>query len=228
VAAVAAVALLLAVPMPSARLATEAPDTTGATVSLSITGNGERAALERDNHTLALTDRAATTDHGADTRWTATAVMGDLPTTIDLQDLLDVNGGRIPSGLSVAAAKGPFTAAWTDETELTVLTRDGGLVDAALGGTLLLTYSGGGLTTPRVLTVDGWQLSDAYVDAVRSTLASVDSSAHSRALWKHWVPVALLLLAVGLLVQAARHRSASPTRPPTSAADLLEGTHHRS
>lgn len=222
VAAVLALALAVLVTMPSATLATRTPDSTGATVSLSITGDGDQrsAAVERDNHTYALGDPTPTTEQGADTRWTARRVMGELPATVDLQSLLDVNGGRIPSGLSVATAKGPFTASWTDETELTVLTRDGGLVDAELGGTLMLKYSGGGLTTPRILTVDGWRLSPTYVDSARASLAATDSAQHERALWKTWVPVALLLTTLGLLLQAARRRVSSGGPGSTPAADL--------
>ncbi|UDY22721.1 iron uptake transporter permease EfeU [Nocardioides sp. Kera G14] len=224
-AALIAVVLFALVQRPTAHLATEAPDTTGATVSIAVTG--DTAAIERDNHTYALGSPTATSEHGADTRWSAEHVRGDLPATLTLQGLLDFNGGRIPNGLSVATAKGPFTATWTDSTTLTAFTRDGGLVNAELGGTLLLRYSGGGLTTPRILTVDGWQLSPTYVDAVRASLAETDSARHSRELWKTWVPISLLLTSLGLLVQAARRRRSSNadrarglTPPP--AAEMLQ------
>jgi high-affinity iron transporter len=213
VAVVLAAVLWVSVPMPQVSLATEAPDTTGTTVRVSVTGDS--AALERDNHTYVLGDPTPSTEHGADTRWTATEVMGTLPTSITVQELLDLNGGRIPSGLTIATAKGPFTAEWTDKTELSVLTRNGGLVDGGLGGSLVLKYSGGGLTTPRIMTVEGWQVAPTYVDTVRSSILATESVRHERALWKSWVPVALLILAACLGLQSLRRRrSTSPASGP--------------
>jgi high-affinity iron transporter len=205
VAVLAAVGLFVLVQRPQPDVAATAPVESGGTVSFSVNGDG--GAIERDNRTIPLTGSASTDQDGADTRWTAKAVAGDLPDTLDLQQLLDLNGGRIPSGLSVATAPGPFQAAWTDETELTVLSRDGGLVDARLGGTLLLKYSGGGLTTPRILTVDGWNVDPSYVETTSADIATTDADAHEAGLWKLWVPAVLLAVALGLLVQAARLRT---------------------
>jgi high-affinity iron transporter len=210
-AAVAGVALFASVSLPTAHLATKASDSTGAPVSIAI--NGDTATIVRAQQTIVLDHPTPTTDHGADTRWTAQRVGGDLPETVSLEDLVAYNGGRIPSGLPVATAKGPFAARWTDSTSLTVLTRDGGLVDAQQSGSLLLRYSDGGLTTPRVLTVDSWQLTPEYAASVSNELASVDSSDAERSLWKHWVPVALAILTLGLLAQAWRRRTPAPGGP---------------
>ncbi len=213
-AVVLAAILFAAVPMPTVSLPTEAPDSTGATVQVSVTGTS--AALERANHTYALGNPTPTTDHGADTRWTASKVMGTQPTTLSLQDLIDLNGGRIPSGLGAAA--GPFTASWTDQTQLIVLTRNGGLVDGELGGALVLRYSGGGLTTPRILTVEGWHVAPTYADTARATITDTQSARNARALWKSWVPVALLILAAGLGLQALRRRSQAAASGPIEPA----------
>jgi high-affinity iron transporter len=183
-------------------------------VSVSVTGG--TAAIERDNRTLVLRSSAATREHDADTHWKAEHVMGDLPTSLSLQDLIDLNGGRIPSGLSVATAPGPFEASWTDETTLDVFTRDGGLVNAERDGTLVLRYSGGGLTTPRVMTVDGWTLEPTYVEGVRAELAEADNARHDRALWSRWVPVALLVTAGALLLGALRRRPRATPEPSVS------------
>jgi high-affinity iron transporter len=204
-AAVVAVVLLATVGRPQATIATEAPVESGGTAMLTVAGS--TATLVHDGHTVTLSAPTPTDEDGADTRWTAQQVGGQLPTTLTLQQLLDDNGGRIPSGMSIATAKGPFTASWTDKTSLTVLTRDGGLVDAYQDGSLILSYSGGGLTTPRVLTVDGWQLAPSYVASTSAAIAAADATAHDRLLWKQWVPAFLGLLAVCLLGQALRLRT---------------------
>jgi high-affinity iron transporter len=210
-AVVAAVVLVLAVGRPQPHVPATAPVATGGTVTFAQDGGS--ASIERANTTTVLDHSARSTKDGADTSWTTTHVAGDLPATVDLQQLLDFNGGRIPSGLSVATAPGPFHATWTDKTELTVLSRDGGLVDAQQGGTLLLTYSGGGLTTPRVLTVDGWQVDPSYVASTSAAIADADADAREADLWKLWVPTVLVVVALGLLVQARRSRTGRGSAP---------------
>ncbi|MFT4286794.1 iron uptake transporter permease EfeU [Nocardioides sp.] len=233
VAVLGAVALATLVHLPQPKVPTSGPLEGGGTLSVSV--DGTDAAIETADQTFALTSHEATDEAGADTRWTATKAAAllvgqSLPATVDLQTLLDYNGGRIPNGLSVATAPGPYDATWTDDTELTVLTRDGGLVDAQLTGTLLLSYGGGGLTTPRVMTIEGWQLDPSYVQATRSAITAADAEAHDRLLWTRWVPVFLLLLAATLLVRTLRLRSGRASHAPggtkagTVPAPETEGT----
>lgn len=216
-AVVLAVVLAVVVRQPQPAVPSTAPLTSGAHAVLTV--SDASATLVEGGHTVALSDPAATTEDGADTRWTATKVAGPLPSTITLPQLIDENGGRIPSGMSVATAPGPFTARWTDETSVTVLSRDGGLVDASEGGKLVLQYSGGGLDTPRVLTADGWQVAPSYVSTISAAIGAADATAQDRLLWKAWVPTFLGLVALGLLGQALRLRLRNgPSAPPPDGA----------
>ncbi|MEP9381306.1 iron uptake transporter permease EfeU [Nocardioides sp. KR10-350] len=236
--AVVAVGLFALVRQPSADVPAQAPVSGGGTAVVAV--DGDHATLTADGRTTTLTHPTATSAEGADTRWTATKVAGDLPSRLDVDRLLTYTGNRIPVGLSVATAPGPYAARWSDSTGLTVLTRDGGLVDARTGGRLVLTISGGGLTSPRTFTVEGagsggtWTVDEAYAADLSAKIADADAAAHDRTLWKHWVPVALLLGAALLLVSARRHRAAAgpavvatahdPARTEAAQAPAPEGT----
>jgi len=227
--AVAAVALFVLVRHPSAVVPTQAPVSGGGNAIVDVSGG--RATVTENGHTTALTRASATDQEGADTRWTAVKVGGDLPARLDVDTLLTYTGQRIPVGLSVATAPGPYDARWVDSTELTVLTRDGGLVDAHTDGRLLLTISGGGLSSPRTFTVDSaaWQIDPSYAASTTSAIASAEATAHDRTLWKHWVPAFGLVAAAVLLLRAYRLRPATvsdhdPARPEASQAPASEGT----
>ncbi|MEX0426525.1 iron uptake transporter permease EfeU [Nocardioides sp. DS6] len=227
--AVAAVALFVLVRQPSAVVPTQAPVSGGGNAIVDVSGG--HATVTENGHTTVLTRASAADQEGADTRWTAAKVGGDLPARLDVDTLLTYTGQRIPVGLSVATAPGPYDARWVDSTELTVLTRDGGLVDAHTDGRLLLTISGGGLSSPRTFTVDSaaWQVDPAYAASTTSAIASAEATAHDRTLWKHWVPAFGLVAAAVLLLRAYRLRPATvsdhdPARPEASQAPASEGT----
>lgn len=225
VAVVGAVLLAVLVVRPQSQVPTRAPLAGGGTATVSVTGGTAR--LEVAGKSVALTNAGATSEDGADTAWAGAAPATSRPATLTLQQLVTLNGGRIPSGLDVSAAPGPYDASWHDGTALSVLTRRGGLVDAQETGQVTLTYSGGGLTTPRVLTLDGWQLAPSYVAATQASIEAVDSVAQDRLLWQAWVPVFLGLVAIGLLGQALRrHTQTKPASRvgPAVQAHGLEGT----
>jgi high-affinity iron transporter len=215
--AVAAVALFVLVSRPSVDVPAHQPVAGGGTAVVAV--HGQRATLTEGGHTATLTERAATSAEGADTRWTGAGASGRLPGTLDLRTLMTYTGDRIPVGLSVATAPGPYAARWDDSTELTALTRDGGLVDARQQGRLVLTISGGGLTSPRTFTVDAasWQVDPAAASATTARIADAEATAHDRTLWSRWVPVALLLAAGLLLLRAYRLRT--PAAELRAAAD---------
>jgi high-affinity iron transporter len=227
---VAAVALFTLIPTPTTQVAQSAPVESGGTATL--TWDSGTPSITHAGHTYRL-DAA-----GAD-RWSSPHAMGDLPATLDLAALLPYTGGRVPVGLDISAAPGPYDARWQDDSTLTVVTHDKGLVDAAVDGSTLLFLSGGGLTSPRVFTIDNasWALDPAYVDRVKTAIADTDAASRERALWNRWLPGLLLIVAVGLLWQSERFRrrvAASRTdrldEPAPSATTSphppLEGTTH--
>ena len=221
---VTAVALLAFVGRPAADVPATAPLDGSGSATLAVHGADATLALKSASgdatvplrHPRSL-DPSATSD-GADTRWSATGVAGDLPARLSLTALMSYTGNRIPVGLSIATAPGPYAAAWSDSTKATVLTRDGGLVDAHTEGRLVLTITGGGLTSPRTFTVDSasWQVDPGYASATSARIADADATAHDRQVWKYWVPAVLVVMAGVVLLQARRQsrklrRSESPS-----------------
>jgi high-affinity iron transporter len=166
--------------------------TAAKTASLEVVRNGR-------SQTLRLTDPQSTDENGADTRWRLAdrSTPNDRPDEIDVTALQKLNGGRLPVGLDPHSAPGPYAARWTQHRDLTVATRNGGLVAAHQTGKTIVTLTGGGLTSPRTITVTDtravtpWQLSDSYRSTVDSTIAAADAANHNLLLWRLWLPVVL-------------------------------------
>ncbi|MCX7521914.1 FTR1 family iron permease [Microbacterium sp. STN6] len=248
--AVAAAALVLAVPTASpAHVPESAPVTGGGTVTFR-TGTfsaGTFTANERTDAAARLTlsgsaaraltvdftaaDRSATTRTGADARWsrTITDSPADRPRTLTLDQLVALNGGRLPVGIDAARNPGPFHAEWTRTIAVTAWSADGGLLDARAVSRTVATVSGGGLGAARSLGVTddaGWHAASARVSAVTASITATASAARELLLWRLWLPLTLLAAALVLAVHATRHarqsRRASephgPIVPPTPAA----------
>ncbi|WGL53623.1 FTR1 family protein [Nocardioides sp. BP30] len=215
VAVVAAVVLVLAVPTPKATLPATAPLQGGGEASIAI--HGDTAVLAADGKSIEL--------HGDGTSWSA-AHSGARPSTLDITTLLTYTGNRVPVGLDVHSAPGPYQAAWADHTSVTATTYGDRLVDARTAGSLVLTLSGGGLTSPRVMTLDpaSWQVDPAYAEKAGAAVAAAHATAHDRLLWTRWVPVALLATALLLLGQVVRTKRRASRR--AQRASVTEGTTH--
>jgi high-affinity iron transporter len=214
-AVVAAVVLLFAVPTPKADLPATAPLQGGGEASIAI--HGDTAVLAADGKSTEL--------KGDGTTWASTG-SAQHPSTLDVATLLTYTGNRVPVGLDVHTAPGPYRAAWVDHTKVTATTDEGRLVDARTTGSLVLTLSGGGLTSPRVMTLDpaSWQVDPAYAAKAGAAVAAANATTHDRLVWSRWVPIALLIAAVVLLAQALRHRSTSRASARTQQAPVTEGS----
>ena len=101
----------------------------------------------------------------------------DLPARLDAATLVTYTGDRVPVGLDVQSAPGPYRASWR-----------------AHGSSYLLTIAGGGLEVPRTFTVQ--------VAAPAAADPGNDAS-----LWRRWFPAFLTVVAAGLLVQTLRRSS---------------------
>lgn len=199
--------------------------TTVGTVSLA----GDRLAVTVGNESTEQVDLAPasdTSDHAgwpaAARTWTSTPDVA-APATLSLADVATLNGGRLPIGISRTQQPGPFDASWQITDDGTAWVADGHLIDAVLTRQAVVTLSGGGLTTPRSVTLAssdpahpdaGWHVVTTAVDAQVTALADEASFAEERALWGIHVPVALVLAAIVLVVFAARsQRRAGRERP---------------
>lgn len=170
------------------------------------------------------------------TRWTIadTTVPASAPSTVSLDELTTLAGGRLPLGLDPQQHPGPFAARWSVNRTTTVWTADGVLLDAAQQTASALTISGSGLQTGRTVSAalpgqaPAWQM--AAADSARAA-ASITDAAHTRTehtLWGIVLPMVLGAVAVLLAATAAR-RLAGPRRPtsnsPVMAAGLPQKEH---
>lgn len=215
VALVGAVVLLFAVPSPRAVVPASAPVEGGGTATIAV--HGHTATLTEGGRHVTLT--------GDGQHWRASHAAGTLPATLSLSDLLGYTGNRVPVGLDVHTATGPFQAVWSDRTAITATTYGAGLIDAQASGKLVLTLSGGGLSSPRALSVDAatWRVEPAHAAATRADIVQAHATAHDRLMWSRWVPVALLLTALLLLGQAYR-RHLRPASLPVQQAPATKGS----
>ncbi|MFW8746256.1 hypothetical protein, partial [Mesorhizobium japonicum] len=71
------------------------------------------------------------------------------PATITAEQLVADNGGRLPLGIDLTRAPGPYSARWSETTARTVRIEGGMLLDAAQDQTRIVTISGGGLSSSR-------------------------------------------------------------------------------
>ncbi len=134
------------------------------------------------------------------------------PTSLTLDRIVALSGGRIPVGLNPAEHPGPFAADWSVEQSTDVWIADGILLDAAERSTTTVTFSGSGLQTPRTLRVNdkaaaasGWQVSTAYRNQAVAALSSVAAARTERTFWAMQLPVILAIAALLLAAAGARN-----------------------
>jgi len=130
----------------------------------------------------------------------------DGPATITAAQLTTANGGRIPVGVDPRRAPGPYTATWSAVTTRTVSVAGGFLLDAEQQQTRVVTVSGGGLSSPRTVSVAGgvsWRVAD---DAAASAQTARAAAAAEQRLWGVQLPAALVVAALILAAFALRSR----------------------
>lgn len=159
-----------------------------------------------------------------------TAAASPLPTSLTLDELVALNGGRLPVGINPQLAKGPFTVAWTRTGERRLWLTSGEVLDFTQTETATASISGGGLPNPRTLTPsgrlpDGSQLAsgslrvdDARVQAAETAAQRLRAEQQERAFWGRTFPGVLLLAAAIVLLTAVRaQRRLSPPDPVVAA-----------
>ncbi|TPW29132.1 iron permease [Martelella alba] len=124
------------------------------------------------------------------------------PDTLDLNDLVALGGGHLPTGISPGRNPGPFTAEWSIHRALKIWTVDGRLLDASGRDAVIVTLSGGGLQTPRSFTARdagaAYSVDPAYREAVKSAVLRHAAALHEYRFWARFMPAILLLAAAFL------------------------------
>jgi len=208
---VVAAVLALAVRPATAQVPTSAPLAGGGTAQVAITGGTARLTVTQGGTTTTttLTRHSADTADGADTSWQLSddRPPAGRPSSIDADALIKLSGGRVPVGMDLSQAPGPYDAAWSDHRQVSLSTRDGGIVAGSQTGRTILTLTGGGLTSPRVIQVSddqavgNWQISQSYQTATTTKINNAAGSATEAVLWRLWLPI---VLALGGLVTLGR------------------------
>lgn len=160
-----------------------------------------------------------------------TASTNDHPATLTIEDLAALNGGRLPVGVSPQTAPGPYQASWTHAGEATLWTAADQVLDFSRTDRTTLTLSGGGLATPRTMTVSGTlpdgtrvtsgstSVDPAHTQAVAAAAASLRTEAVERQFWGRTFPAFLGLAALVVLAvawRANRRLAAADAAPGTS------------
>ncbi|MCU1477284.1 MAG: hypothetical protein JWQ64_1977 [Subtercola sp.] len=259
-AACAAVALVLFIAVPTANQ----PNLGSAAGAIAITGTDGRqlgtVELTGSQGTLALqstvpstTSSAATSsialdssaasiqNHlGEDARaysiTTDTPVTG-LPTTLSLDALAQLNGGRTPVGVSRVTNPGPFDATWQATQTVDVWVVGDTLLDATSTSVTTLTLSGGGLASARTVSVSGgqtapslsWAVAPQQASEIAAALSEAQLAAAEAALFKVYLPLVLAIAAIVLAafgargLRAARRAKVAPIDPAALAESGPEG-----
>jgi high-affinity iron transporter len=172
-----------------------------------------------------------------------TAVPAHAPSTLTLDEVITLSGGRIPVGLNPAEHPGPFTADWSTRSVLHIWTAEDRLLDAIEDSITVVTLSGSGLSTPRTLTatraglmaVDAgghapagnWRVAAAYRNQAAAELNNLPAARRTWRFWALQIPLALALAALLLAAYAgrtlARLRRTSGAAPAATATPAALG-----
>jgi high-affinity iron transporter len=219
---IVAAVLAIAVPAgnggsgPQARTVT---DRTGRTarVSLAFEPQGRTLAITPEGtsnvSTISLTPAGLAGDQTVDGMpvrvWQTTVAAdpvsaGQGATTVTLEELVSMTGGRLPVGVSATRTPGPFQAQWAATTVYTVFAQGDSVLSAQAVSNRTAVLTGGGLAGPKTVSVGGaptdWSTSSAEDQSTAAQIAASDRSRAERQLWKIWFPLVLagFALACGL------------------------------
>ena len=159
------------------------------------------------------------------------AAVDTLPSTLSLEALIQLSGGRLPVGVNPQVAQGPFNVTWTMSGQRTLWLAGGQVLDFTQTRTTTATITGGGLATPRTVTARGQlpggahattgtlSVDPAHVALAETAAAQLRAEQVERQFWGRTMPVLLLVAALLTLMAAvrARRRLAPPPEPQVEA-----------
>jgi high-affinity iron transporter len=198
------------------RATTVTVGTDGAFRTLTVTGPGGEARHVR------LDDAGQQTIDGVDVAVLQAKLPADpgvTTTPINLSELAHLTGGRLPVGLGSARTPGPFDATWSASTVYTVRVHGDAVVAAEGTSTRVATLSGGGLSTPKIVSVGGldtdWATATSDDAAAAAQITQAADDRRERTLWTVWLPIVLGAAAVAVSCVAFRRGLRTPKRKGT-------------
>jgi high-affinity iron transporter len=150
-----------------------------------------------------------------------------LPTSLTIDQLAALGGGRVPIGVSASQDPGPFTAKWMTTSVTSVWMYRGGILDANRTTVTTATLTGGGLASsitlsPASAQAGAWRVPADDRAAIAAGISRAVASSTELLLWKLWIPLAftlaaLVLVAVVLCSRIPQTPAANP-RPSNEKA----------
>jgi high-affinity iron transporter len=218
-AALLIVAALLAIVVPAGGSAgapaRSVTDHTGLAATVALTSGSHGCALDisadgaANVRSVALTAVGDESVDGITVRvWEARvgADPGGGAPTISLQELLSLNGNRLPIGLTAARTPGPFQAQWTADITYTVRAHGDSVVSAQAVSNRTAVLSGGGLAAPKTVSIGGlptdWSTVTTEDQSTAAQIAANDRTRVERQLWKVWLPLVMAAFGVSCGVGA--------------------------
>jgi high-affinity iron transporter len=217
--------LAIAVPVPSYSPPASATVTgqtgTGQTGN-GQTGNGQTGTTTTVSVPSSLAAATQTTHDGIASRVMTTHHSGPTaghPSTLTLEQLVSLNGGRLPIGINASQNPGPFDAVWLTKSTTSIWVYRGGILDAQRTATTIVTLTGGGLVAARTISPDSaqtqsWRMPASTRSAIADRVAATGRSAAELLLWKLWIPIVMLLTALVLTGYVLRSRPRPAARIP--------------
>jgi len=225
-------ALVLAIFVPAAgsapALDASAPIAGGGTATISTQDGSARLRVtgaHAASYDFGANDSSSSSHAGADTVWRAkqTRRLTDRPSSVTLDRLVQLAGGRVPVGVDAARNPGPFDAKWTQTSSVTAWSLDDTLIDAHRETRTVLSISGGGLGASRAIAVggdtDGWHVAPAHVAASTAAIADRAKAEREALLWKLWLPIVLAIAGAVLVAIGVRRLRAERAAVPAQRAE---------
>jgi high-affinity iron transporter len=198
-------------------------------VTLPVYAPPSTAAVTSDSGTVttvtvpeSLTSATATTHEGVASLVLTTRntqAPAGMPSSLTLDQLVTLNGGRLPIGISASQNPGPFTAVWRTTSTTSIWVYRAGIMDAQRASTSIVSLTGGGLAAGRTISPEraqtgSWRMSTAARNAIVDRITTASASASELLLWKLWIPVVLVLTALVLAGYVLRFRFSIKPRVP--------------
>jgi high-affinity iron transporter len=143
---------------------------------------------------------------------TTTTTLGDEPTTVTLGELIALAGGRLPIGISASQNPGPFAASWRSQSAMSAWFVGSAMIDGQSRSVTTVRLSGGGLESARTVSVSpptaipSWTVTTGYTDRTVAAISEANSQQAELLLWKLYLPILLVLIAVILGLYSVRAR----------------------
>ena len=138
----------------------------------------------------------------------------DAPAQLSLDQVIALYHQRVPPGLHPQQHPGPYQSQWQLSCQVTLTVQQGEVIAAHSTANSLLTLSGSGLSSPRLLSVTlpptvvgcPWQTSTAWQRHVNQALASYQEAENVYDFLQHKLPIVFVVISLGALALSVRSK----------------------